>query len=85
MKEVKVEWCENFIRAAFGPKHHAFAGSPGAGIEVNCFWKMAEAAGLWEPGIYGGPMSNALENLTVVDSIHNDDGDYLYDVFRLAR
>ena len=85
MKEVKVEWCENFIRAAFGPKHHAFAGRPNAGIEVNCFWKMAEAAGLLEPGIYGGPISKAIENLTVVESIRNDDGDYLYDVFRLAR
>ena len=44
MKQVKVEWCENFIRARF-TKHHAFPG-PNAGIEVNCFWKMAEASGL---------------------------------------
>ena len=50
MKQVKVEWCENFIRARF-TKHHAFPG-PNAGIEVNCFWKMAEASGLWERGTY---------------------------------
>lgn len=34
-KEIKVEWCENFIKARF-TKHHAFPG-PNAGIEVNCF------------------------------------------------
>lgn len=49
-KEIKVEWCENFIKARF-TKHHAFPG-PNAGIEVNCFWKMAEASGLWERGTY---------------------------------
>jgi len=85
MKQVKVEWCENFIRAAFGTKHHLFAGKPSAGIEVNCFWKKAQAAGLWELGIYGGPMSQALEKLTVVESIHNEEGDFLYNVFRLAQ
>ena len=41
MKNIKVEWCENFIRAWFAK--HAFLGS-NAGIEVNCFWKLAEAA-----------------------------------------
>ena len=85
MKEIKVEWCENFIRAAFGPKHHPFAGKPTAGIEVNCFWKKAQAAGLWEPSIYDGPMSQALEKLTVVESVCNDEGDFLYNIFRLAQ
>lgn len=85
MKQVKVEWCENFIRAAFSPKHHAYAGNADAGIEVNCFWKMAQAAGLWEPGIYGGPMSEALEKLAVVDSVNTDNGEFLYNVFRLAQ
>ena len=56
MKNVKVEWCENFIRARF-TKHHPF---PGGGIEVGCFWNMAERAGLWERGTYGSPMSIAL-------------------------
>ncbi len=49
MKSVKVEWCENFIRARF-TKHHPF---PGGGIEVGCFWNMSERAGLWERGTYG--------------------------------
>lgn len=85
MKNVKVEWCENFIRAAFGAKHHHFSGNPAAGIEVNCFWKLAHASGLWEPGIYGGPMSQALENLTVINSVCDDNGKFLYNVFRLAK
>lgn len=81
MKQVKVEWCENFIRARF-TKHHAFPG-PGAGIEVNYFWKMAEASGLWERGSYGSPMSEALAKLTKVETIHDDQGNFLYHVFRL--
>ena len=83
MKHVKVEWCENFIRAQF-TKHHAFPG-PNAGIEINCFWKMAEKSGLWERGTYGSPMSEALGNLTVVDSVHDDEGNVLFNVFRLAQ
>lgn len=82
MKEVKVEWCENFIKAQF-TKHHPFPG-PNAGIEVNCFWKSAHAAGLWKPGIYGGPMSVALSNLTKAESILDDNGNYCYTVFKLA-
>lgn len=84
MKEVKIEWCENFIRAAFG-KHHPFAGKPEAGIEVGLFWEKARKAGLWEPGIYNGPMSKALEKLTVVVSVHNENGEWLYNAFRLAQ
>lgn len=77
-KEIKVEWCENFIEARF-TKHHAFPG-PNAGIEVNCFWKMAEASGLWERGT---PMSKALGNLTTIETICDDDGKRLFDVFKL--
>ena len=80
-KEIKVEWCENFIKARF-TKHHAFPG-PNAGIEVNCFWKMAEASGLWERGTYGTPMSKALGNLTTVEIVCDDDGNRLFDVFKL--
>ena len=82
MKQIKVEWCENFIRAQF-TKHHAFPG-PNAGIEVNCFWKMAEASGLWERGTYGTPMSESLTKLTKVETIHDENGNFLYDVFKLA-
>ena len=83
MKNIKVEWCENFIRSRFSKKHHPFAGNPNAGIEIFHFWDMAEAAGLWERGTYNTPMSQALENLCTCDSIHNDEGDFLYNVFRL--
>lgn len=82
MKNVKVEWCENFIKARF-TKHHPFPG-PNAGIEVGCFWKMAEASGLWERGTYGSPMSEALRNLTKFETVHDDDGNPLYDIFKLA-
>lgn len=82
MKNVKVEWCENFIKARF-TKHHAFP-DPNAGIEVGCFWKMAEASGLWERGSYGSPMSEALSNLTKVESVLDDNGNFCYAVFRLA-
>lgn len=82
MKDIKVEWCENFIRARF-TKHHPFPG-PNAGIEVSCFWKMAEASGLWERGTYGSPMSEALGNLTKAESILDDNGNYCYTVFKLA-
>lgn len=82
MKHIKVEWCENFIKAQF-TKHHAFPG-PNAGIEVNCFWRAAEAAGLWVRGTYGSPMSVALSNLTKVETVSDDNGNYCYAVFRLA-
>ncbi len=81
---VRIERCERFIRAAFG-KHHPFAGRPDAGIEVGLFWRMAEKAGLWAPGIYGGPMSQALERLTTVRSVRGADGRYAYSVFRLRE
>ena len=82
MKQVKVEWCENFIRAQF-TKLHAFPG-PNAGIEVNCFWKKAEASGLWERGTYGSPMSEALGNLTEVEIVRDGEGNFLFNAFKLA-
>lgn len=48
MKEIKVEWCKNFIKTQF-TKHQPVLG-PNIGIEVNFFWKKAEASGLWERG-----------------------------------
>ena len=81
MKQIKVEWCENFIRAQF-TKHHAFPG-PNAGIEVNLFWRLAAESGLYEAGTYGTPMSQALGNLTDVESVLGQDGEYLYSVFKM--
>lgn len=82
MKNVKIEWCENFIRALF-KKHHPHPG-PNAGIEVNVFWKKAEDSGLWERGTYGSPMSVALSNIAKVETILDGDGNYSYTVFKLA-
>lgn len=79
-KEIKVEWCENFIKAAF-TKHHAF---PGGGIEIGCFWDKAERAGLWKRGTFGTPMSKALEKLCKVEVVTDKDGDFLYHIYRLA-
>lgn len=75
---VKVEWCERFILATF-TKYHAF------GIEVGLFWQMAERAGLWKPGVFGGPMSQALERLTTVHIVRDDDGQIAYYAFRLRE
>lgn len=79
MKEIKVEWCENWIKSKFAK--HPF---PNGGIEVNHFWDMAEAAGLWVRDTYGSPMSEALSKLTRVATIHDDEGNFLYIVFKLA-
>lgn len=48
MKEIKVEWCENFIKATFAKLPSGITG-----IYSGCFWKMAEKAGLYEPGTFG--------------------------------
>lgn len=79
MKEIKVEWCKNFIKSVF--EKIPFENG---GIEVNLFWEKAEASGLWERGIYGTPMSEALTELTRVEIIQDEDGNFLYSVFRLA-
>ena len=68
MKNVKIEWCENFIKSVF-KKHVPFENG---GIETGCFWSMAERSGLWERGTYGTPMSSALEKITNVDIVSDD-------------
>lgn len=79
MKQVKIEWCENWIKNKFAK--HPF---PNGGIETSLFWDMAEAAGLWVRGTYGTPMSEALSKLTKVETIYDEDGNFLYSVFRLV-
>ena len=80
MKQIKVEWCENFIKAVFR-KHDIPAGG---GIEIGCFWRLAEESGLYKRGTYGGPMSVALENVCKVEIVHDTDGNFLYHIFKLA-
>lgn len=79
MREIKVEWCKNWIK-------HTFQKLPyeNGGIEVNCFWDMAEKAGLWIRGTYGSPMSIALGELMKVEIIQDENRNFLYNVFKLA-
>lgn len=76
MRKIKVEWCENFIKKTFA-KYFA------TGIEVGCFWNMAEKSRLLERGTYGSPMSQALEKLTTVKAVKGDNGEILYYAFEL--
>mgnify|MGYP006891719616 CR=1 FL=1 len=78
MKEIKIEWCENFIKSVF--EKIPFENG---GIEVNYFWKIAEASGLWERETYGYPMSQALENLTKIEIKSDVNNNYLYTIFKL--
>lgn len=80
MKKIKVEWCENWIKAQF--KKLPFENG---GIYTGLFWDMAEKSGLWVRGTYGTPMSEALNKLTKVETIRDNQGNYLYDVFKLAK
>lgn len=80
MKNIKVEWCENFIKSVF--EKIPFKNG---GIEVNCFWKKAEESGLWVCGTYGTPMSKTLEKLTIVETVSDDNRNFLYNVFRLNK
>lgn len=80
MKEIKVEWCENWIKAQF--KKIPFENS---GIYTGLFWDKAEKSGLWVRGTYGSPMSEALSKLTTVETVHDSEGNFLYHVFKLKR
>ena len=77
-KKIKIEWCENFIKAKF-KKLPEFA----KGIETNCFFKMAEKSGLYIVGTYGSPMSQALENLTEVKIVQDNNGNYMFSAFHM--
>lgn len=79
-KNVKIEWCENFIKAAF--KKIPFENG---GIEINCFWDMAEKSRLWVRGTYGTPMSEALEKLTEVETVKDCNGNFLFNAFKLKK
>ena len=81
-KNVTQRQCEKFILKQFsmiGP-----TGKRINGIEIGCFWRLVEKAGLWQPGIYGGPVSKALEKLVDVEDIHNPEtGEFIYHIFKL--
>lgn len=78
MKEIKVEWCENWIRALFDRI------SPyGRAVEMNLFWRMAEEAGLYEQDTYGSPMTQALTKLCNVRFVTDENGNHKYTVFEI--
>ena len=79
MKEIKIEWCKNFIIKTFKKLPEGITG-----IETNCFFEIAEKSGLYVKGTYGTPISHALSELTFVDTI-TADGEYCYSVFRLRK
>lgn len=79
MKIIKVEWCMNFIKKTFEKLPKGITG-----IETNLFFNMAEKSGLYVKGAYGTPISQALSELTFVDTIMAD-GEYSYSVFRLRK
>lgn len=75
MKNINVEWCMDFIKKIFeenGCKS----------IEMNLFWNLAEKSG-WDSETYGSPMSEALKKLTSIESVKDEDGNILYNVFTL--
>lgn len=76
-KEIKIEWCENWIKHTF--KKYVINNG---GIECNYFWEMAERSGLWTKGTYNTPMSKALAKLTKVETVSNY-GQFCYSIFKL--
>ena len=80
MKTIKIEWCRNFIKSVF--EKIPFENG---GIEVNLFWKSAEKSGLWIRDTYGTPMSKALSEMVRVETVSDEDGNFLYNVFRLIK
>lgn len=56
----------------------------GGGIYAEYFWDMAKKSGLWECETYSSPMSEALEKLTKVEIVNDENGNYIYSVFKLT-
>lgn len=78
MKNIEVEWCKKFIKSVFEKIQFE-----NGGIEINCFWDDAEKSGLWIRGTYGSPMSEALSDMVKVETVSDENGNFLYRVFRL--
>lgn len=78
MRQIKTEWCENWIKARFA-KLPSFAD----GIYSGLFWKEAEKSGLYVKGTYGTPMSEALSNLCCVVDVVDENGYTQYSCFKL--
>lgn len=76
-KQIKIEWCENFIKAFFR-KHEC------GGVYTKLLFDEAAKRGLYVPETYGSPFSQALENVCEVYTINDKEtGDFIYAAFRL--
>ena len=78
-KEIKVEWCEAWIKAKF----EKLAAVGATGIYTGLFWKEAELAGLNPVGTINGPMTKALMKLCYVADVLDDNGNHQYSVVKL--
>lgn len=63
MKEIKAEWCKNWIKKQFERLPKGITG-----IETNLMFDRAEKAGLYVKGTYGTAFSDSLYDLTDVRS-----------------
>lgn len=75
MKEIKVEWCVNFIKA-FYKKHNC------TGVYTKVLFEEAQKAGLYTKGTYGSSFSKALHIVTDVECV-SCNGEFAYHIFRL--
>ena len=79
MKNIKIEWCENWLKKAFAKLPNGITG-----IERDLLFSMAEKAGLYEHDTYGAPLTEALTNLTKCDVVNDANGNFAYHTFRIA-
>lgn len=77
-EQIKVEWCENWIKARFKKMPEGITG-----IERSLFFKEAEKAGLYVPGTYGSPMSEAMTKLLDFKAKHDENGEVTYFYFQM--
>ena len=74
--------CEHWLRRFL---RHVLDGRNLTGIEVECFWKAAADAHVYEPGTVGDgcPMSKVLPAyVKEVETVTDRDGNYIYSAFR---
>ena len=76
MEKIKLELCKEFIKMVFTEKKCK-------GIEINCFFKMAEEVGLYTKNTYNSAMSKALMELVEVKSTADENGNFAYNVYTL--
>ena len=55
------------------------------GIECECMFDMAAAAGLYEKGTYGSKFSDALQDLCDIFYKYDECGKWIYNVFVLRE